>query len=71
LPDALDAQLESRSKASGFHSKEEYLLALVRADCEQAEMESVLQERWDGPFAQLEPDWKERVRNSAKHVPEK
>ena len=67
LPDALDAQIESRSKAGGFRSKEEYMLALVRADCEQAEVESVLGERWDGPFAPLEPDWKERVRNAAKH----
>jgi hypothetical protein len=42
------------------------LPALVRADCEQAEVESVLVEHCDGPFAPLESDWKERVRNPAK-----
>ena len=66
LPDALDAQIENRFRAGGFRSKEEYLLALARADCEQSEFEMVLEERFKGPFAPLEPDWKERVRNAAK-----
>ena len=66
LPDALNAQIESRFKAGGYRSKEEYLLALARADCEQSEFEMVLEERFKGPFAPLEPDWKERVRNAAK-----
>lgn len=66
LPDTLDAQIENRFKAGGFHSKEEYLLALARADCEQPELEMVLEERFKGPFAALEPDWKERVRKAAK-----
>ncbi len=65
LPDALDAQIESRFKAGGFRSKEEYLLALARADCEQTELEMILEERCKGPFAPLEPDWKERVRKAA------
>ncbi len=66
LPDALDAQIENRFKVGGFRSKEEYLLALARADCEQSELEMVLEERLQGPFSPLEPDWKERVRKAAK-----
>jgi hypothetical protein len=65
LPDALNATLESRANAAGFSTKEEYLLALVRADCEHAELESVLETRLEGPFAPLEPDWKQRVRVAA------
>ena len=65
LPDALDAQIENRFKAGGFRSKEEYLLALARADCEQTELEMVLEERCKGPFLPLELDWKERVRKAA------
>jgi Arc/MetJ-type ribon-helix-helix transcriptional regulator len=67
LPDALDAQIEHRFRAGGFRSKEEYLLALARADCEQSELEMVLEERSKGPFAPLEADWKERVRQAAKN----
>lgn len=66
LPDALDALIENRSKSGGFHSKEEYLLALARTDCEQSELEMVLEERCAGPFAPLEANWKERVRQFAK-----
>jgi len=66
LPDALNAQIENRFRAGGFRSKEEYLLALARADREQSELEMVLQERFKGPFAPLETDWKERVRKAAK-----
>lgn len=65
LPDAINATMESRAKAAGFHSKEEYLLALVQADCERAELEPVLEARLEGPFEPLESDWKERVRDAA------
>ncbi|MEO6182747.1 MAG: hypothetical protein ABIP71_06560 [Verrucomicrobiota bacterium] len=65
LPDALDAQIENRFKTGGFRSKEEYLLALAREDCEQSELEMVLEERCKGPFSPLESDWKERVRKAA------
>jgi hypothetical protein len=66
LPDAVNATIESRANAAGFRTKEEYLLALVQADCERAELEPVLEARFDGPFEPLEPDWKQRVRDAAK-----
>ena len=65
LPDGLNAELERRAKSGGFVSKEEYLLDLVRIHCEQAELESVLESRLEGPFAPLEADWKQRVRDAA------
>ena len=65
LPDPLDATLEERVKSSGAGSKEEYLLSLVESDCAAGELESMLAERMDGPFAPLEADWKERVRSAA------
>lgn len=65
LPDPLDATVAERMKASGARSKEEYLLSLVESDCAAGELERVLAERVDGPFAPLEPDWKERVRSLA------
>ena len=52
-------------KTSGARSKEEYLLSLVESDCAAGTLERVLTERMAGPFAPLEPDWKERVRNAA------
>jgi len=61
----LDAALRERMAAVGAHSKEEYLLALVEADCAASELERTLAERWDGPFAPLAPDWKEQVRQAA------
>jgi Arc/MetJ-type ribon-helix-helix transcriptional regulator len=66
LPEALDARIEARTKAGGFQSKEDYLLALARANCEQAELELVLEERSGGPFVPLEPNWKDGVREAAK-----
>jgi hypothetical protein len=36
----------------------------VESDCAAGELEHVLAERMAGPFAPLEPDWKERVRNA-------
>jgi len=57
--------MESRASAAGFRSKEEYLLALVQADCERAEIEPVLEARLDGPFEPLEADWKQRIRDAA------
>jgi hypothetical protein len=65
LPDPLDAALTERMKAVGAHSKEEYLLGLVEADCAASELERTLTERLAGPFAPLEPDWKQRVRQAA------
>lgn len=64
LPDALNATLETRANAAGFATKEDYLLALVEADCERAEIEPVLESRADGPFEPLESDWKQRVRDA-------
>lgn len=66
LPDSIAAKLKSRADAAGFPSKEEYLLALVRADCEQAELESLIESRLEGPFAPLGAEWKQEVRAAAK-----
>ena len=66
LPAGLDASLETRANAAGFRSKEDYLLALVRADCERAELEPTLETRLQGPFEPLEADWKQRVREAAR-----
>ncbi|MBA2242926.1 MAG: ribbon-helix-helix protein, CopG family [Chthoniobacterales bacterium] len=66
LSDSIAATLESRARAAGFPSKEEYLLALVRADCEQTELESLLETRLNGPFASLGSEWKQEVRAAAK-----
>jgi hypothetical protein len=65
LPEPLDAALAERMKTSGARSKEEYLLSLVEFDCATGILESTLAERLAGPFAPLEPDWKERVRSAA------
>src|SRR6266481_4876465 len=62
LPDALDAMLAERVQTAGAGSKEEYLVALVESDCAASALEETLAARLDGPFAPLEPDWKERVR---------
>ena len=67
LPATLNATLETRANAAGFRSKEEYLLALVQADCERAELEPVLEARLEGPFEPLEADWKQRVRAAAQN----
>lgn len=65
LSDPLDAALLERMTAVGARSKEEYLLALIESDCATSELERILVDRLAGPFAQLETDWKERVRRSA------
>jgi hypothetical protein len=65
-PDGLGAKIESRARAAGYSSKEDYLVDLVRADCEQAELDAVLESRVDGPSAPFENDWKERARNAAR-----
>jgi hypothetical protein len=65
LPEPLEASLTERAKISGAGSKEEYLLGLVESDCALGTLERVLSERMTGPFAPLEPDWKERVRSEA------
>ncbi len=63
--DSIAATLQSRAEAAGLASTEEYLLALVRADCEQAELEWLLEARLDGPFAPLGTEWKQEVRAAA------
>jgi hypothetical protein len=65
LPEVLDATLAERVKSSGAASKEEYLLSLVESDCAADSLERVLAERLAGPFAPLEPDWKDNVRKAA------
>lgn len=65
LSDSVAATLQSRAEAAGLSSPEEYLLALVRADCEQAELKSLLESRLDGPFAPLGTQWKQEVRAAA------
>jgi hypothetical protein len=65
LPELLDATLAERAKASGAGSKEEYLVSLVESDCAAGTLERVLIDRMGGPFAPLEPDWKDRVRSTA------
>lgn len=65
LPDSLHALLLERMTAVGAHSKEEYLLDLIEADCAASELEQVLIDRAGGPFEPLENDWKARVRHSA------
>jgi len=65
LPAGLDATLETRANAAGFGSKEDYLVALVRADCERVALEPVLEARLQGPFEPLEANWKQRVREAA------
>ena len=62
LSDSLDAALTKRAKDSGAESKEEYLIALVEADCGAQELDRVLADRSSGPFAPLEQYWKGRVR---------
>jgi len=66
LPESLDARLVIRATEEGFQSKEEYLVALVKEDCSHAVLEETLLSRYDGPFAPLEADWKERVRQAAR-----
>jgi hypothetical protein len=66
LPETLDAALAHRMAAAGFDDKQAYLVELVRADCAVDEIEGVLEARDAGPFAPLEPDWKEKVRAAAK-----
>ena len=65
LPELLEATLAERVKTSGASSKEEYLLSLVESDCAAGTLERVLTERMAGPFAPLEPDWRDRVRSLA------
>ena len=58
-------KIERRASAAGFASKEDYLVELVRADCEQSDLDLVLEQRLGGPFAPLESDWKQQVRSAA------
>jgi hypothetical protein len=65
LTDSLDATLTERVRATGAHSKEEYLLSLVESDCATGLLETRLAERLAGPFVLLESDWKDRIRAAA------
>lgn len=65
LSESLEDTLARRMSAAGFESKQEYLLELVRADCEAADLEAVLESRNAGPFDPLEKDWKDKVRAAA------
>jgi hypothetical protein len=65
VSDSLEAALAERAKMAGARSTEEYLLSLAESDCATGALDQVLAERLAGPFAPLEPDWKERVRNAA------
>jgi hypothetical protein len=56
LSDSLAAALMERAKDSGAGSKEEYLIALVEADCGAHELDRVLAGRTKGPFAPLEQE---------------
>ena len=64
LPEPLDATLAERVRTSGARSKEAYLLSLVESDCAAGTLEQVLADRMAGPFAPLEPDWRDRVRST-------
>ncbi len=65
LPDRLNANLAERVKTSGASSMEEYLVQLVEWDVATGELDSVLENRMNGPFEPMEEDWKERVRSAA------
>jgi hypothetical protein len=65
VPDPLDAALNERMKAVGAQSKEEYLLALVEADCAASELDQTLLDRSAGPFLPLPDDWMNQVRDAA------
>jgi hypothetical protein len=65
VPEPLDAALAERMKAVGAHSREEYLLSLLEADCAASELERTLTERSTGPFAPLPADWMDEVRKAA------
>lgn len=62
LPASLEAALTQRAKDAGARLKEEYLIALVEADCGAQELDRVLASRARGPFSPLEMEWKDRVR---------
>lgn len=61
VPDSLEPSLHRRVAQAGFRSDEEYIVSLVKADCEAAELEAVLESRDAGPFIPVGPDFKERV----------
>ena len=65
VPDSLESSLHRRVAQAGFQSDEEYIVSLVQADCEAADLEAVLESRDAGPFAPLEADWKHKVRAAA------
>jgi Arc/MetJ-type ribon-helix-helix transcriptional regulator len=66
LPDGLAAEIEKRARTAGFTSTADYLLELMRADCEQSELEKTLENRADGPFEPLEANWMDKVRSAVR-----
>lgn len=66
VSDNLVPSLHRRVAQAGFQSDEEYIVSLVKADCEAAELEAVLESRDAGPFIPIGPDWKEHVIAAAK-----
>ena len=61
VPDSLEPLLHRRVAQAGFQSDEEYIVSLVKADCEAAELEALLESRDAGPFIPVGPDLKEKV----------
>ena len=66
VPDSLESLLHRRVAQAGFKSDEEYIVSLVQADCEAADLEAVLESRDAGPFISVGPDFKEKVIAAAK-----
>lgn len=66
VPDSLGSSLHRRVAQAGFQSDEEYIVSLVKADCEAAELEAVLESRDAGPFIPVGPDFKEKVLAAAR-----
>ena len=61
VPDSLEPSLHRRVAQAGFQSDEEYIVSLVKADCDAAELETLLESRDAGPFIPVGPDFKEKV----------
>jgi hypothetical protein len=45
VPESLESSLHRRAVQAGFKSDEEYIVSLVQADCDAAELEALLQSR--------------------------
>ena len=65
VPDGIESSLHRRAARAGFQSDAEYIVALLKDDCEREELDAILEARSDGPFVPLETDWKEKVREAS------